>query len=121
MNLNLCVVVSALGLLLGTGCGKQEPQPIEVSADAAGIAKAFKGAPAEVRQLVDRAMAAMNGGNAVAAHDAFVRLQEHPGLTPEQQKQAGQAAVAMLQKVQKDATGGDSQAQEAMRLHRSSK
>lgn len=121
MKLNLCAALAAGGLLFATGCGEKAPQPVEVTADSAGIADAFKGAPPEIRQILDRALAAMNSGDAVAAHDAFTRLQSAPGLMPEQQKQAGQAAVAMLQKMQKDAGAGDSRSQDAMQRYRSSK
>lgn len=108
-------------LLLAAACGRNPAEPANVAADPAAVRNAFAGAPAEVRQEADQAMSSLSGGDPVGALERLSRLQEQPGLTPEQQIQAGQAMAVSLKELHKAATKGDRRAQDAIDRYKAGK
>jgi hypothetical protein len=117
---------SVASLLVGislavSGCGKKTPTPVEISVDPAAVSQVFSNASPEVQQQAGQAMSTLQGGDAVASFEQLQRLQNQPGLTPEQMRETGKAAAASLQKVQKAASNGDPAAQRALDRYRASR
>jgi hypothetical protein len=107
--------------LAASGCGKKAPTQVEVAVDPAAVSQAFSNAPPEVQQQVGQAVDSIQGGDSVAGFEQLMRLQNRPGLTPDQQRETGKAVTASLQKMQKAAGNGDQKAQQALDRYRASR
>ena len=104
------------------GCEKNKPpQPLSVDQIPAAMNQAFAKAPAERKELVERAVSALQNKELSKALMVVEGLCAVPDLTPEQRETASRALLTLNQELQAAAQGGDKAAAEFQRLRQSAR
>lgn len=122
----LCPLLASVAcaglLLLSAGCGAGKP-PKEIAAgDIPTESQTLFGkAPAEVKDLAGKALAALEAQDWAAAWVAFQALGERKDLSPEQREFVARAVMTVGAEMQQAGAQGDERAQAIQRLHSSSK
>ena len=114
----------ASALLLTAGCGKKgetanttvAPEQVPVT-----VEKAFQDAPADVKQQVSEAVAALQSQNDVAAFVQFDALGRRSELTSAQRQAAFASWMAVNQRLQQAASNGNKAARDLLDTYRASK
>jgi hypothetical protein len=118
----LAITTASLLLVLGAGCGKGQP-PREIA--ATDIPKEsrnlFAKAAPEMRELADKALAALEAQDWAAAWVTFQAIGERKDLTPEQRQFVASAVMSLGAEMQKAGAQGDERAQAIQRMHSISK
>jgi hypothetical protein len=114
---------SAAVLSLSSACGSKEeaPPPVAIEEVPETIAAAFQSAEAEVRQVVNETVAAIQGQDDSRAFLQLQMLCDRPDLTPEQRAVASAGMVAVNLRLQEAAAAGNKEAAQVLELHRSRK
>lgn len=119
----LRVIVSGLLLALAmAGCEKNTPpQPLAVDQIPAAMNQAFAKSSAERKELVDRAVSALQNKELSKALMVVEGLCAVPDLTSEQRETASRALLTLNQELQAAAQRGDKAAAEFQRLRQSAR
>ena len=106
--------------LFFAGCEKNKPpQPLSVDQIPAAMNQAFAKAPAERKELVERAVSALQNKEISKALMVVEGLCAVPDLTSEQRETASRTLLTLNQELQAAAQRGDKSAAEFQRLRQS--
>jgi len=108
--------------LFFAGCEKNKPpQPLSVDQIPAAMNQAFAKAPAERKELVERAVSALQNKEISKALMVVEGLCAVPDLTSEQRETASRTLLTLNQELQAAAQRGDKSAAEFQRLRQSAR
>ena len=106
--------------LFFAGCEENKPpQPLSLDQIPAAMNQAFAKAPAERKELVDRAVSALQNKEISKALMVVEGLCAVPDLTSEQRETASRTLLTLNQELQAAAQRGDKSAAEFQRLRQS--
>ena len=106
--------------LFFAGCEKNKPpQPLSLDQIPAAMNQAFAKAPAERKELVERAVSALQNKEISKALMVVEGLCAVPDLTSEQREAASRTLLTLNQELQAAAQRGDKSAAEFQRLRQS--
>ena len=115
-QLILCSTVVLLALAMGCSKEAQAPQPLSVDQVPTALNQAFQKASTERKELVERAVAAMQNKELSKALMVIEGLCAIPDLTPEQRETASRAMLTVNQELQAAAQRGDKSAADFQRM-----
>jgi hypothetical protein len=116
--------IALVGALLAVGCSKSGKAANTVATPEQALAtveKAFKDAPADVKQQASEAVSALQSQNDVAAFVQFDTLSKRSELTAEQRQAAFASWMAANVRLQQAAANGNKTARELLDTYRASK
>jgi hypothetical protein len=116
------IAAASVGLVIGmVGCSKEPPPKVLTTEEVQTTMKdAFKESPPEVTNMVNEAVTSADTDQPKSL-ERLQQISAQPGLTPEQQKAATDATMALLRKLRENADNGDKKAQAALDRYRATK
>jgi len=116
-------ITLAGALVLVVGCSKSGKTATVATPqqELVTVEKAFKDAPADVKQQASEAVSALQSQNDVAAFVQFDTLSKRSELTAEQRQAAFASWMAANQRLQQAAANGNKTARELLDTYRASK
>ena len=112
-----------LAVLAALGCHHEEGPPPPLAADQipSAFSAGFKDAKADVKDLADKVVKALEAKDYPAAYQAVQDLAMAPGATKANQTLAARAHLTILGLLQTAQAAGDEKANEAIKLYNSTK
>jgi hypothetical protein len=108
---------------VAAGCGSSSDAPEALTMDEISSAapNAFAGAQAEIAQLSNEAIEAINQQDYTTAWGKLQDLSARPDLTPEQREFVAQSIASVAAEVARAEEAGDEAARQALQFHRANK
>jgi hypothetical protein len=121
-RISLFPLLALMLCLFLPACARNEaPKPLTMEEIPAVMNKAFAKAPVEQKELVERALSALQAKETAKALMVVEGLCAVPELTPEQRSAASRAVLTLNQAVQAAAQSGDKAAAEVQRMRQSTR
>jgi len=113
----------ALCLAFCLGCDRSSAPPAPLAAEQipAALQKSFKGSKAQIKELSDEVIAALQAKDYPKAFLTLQSLSAQSGLKREQQSIAARAMLTVNNLLQSAQTQGDAQAAETLKTYRANK
>lgn len=112
-----------LAVLAALGCHHEDGPPPPLAADQipSAFSAGFKDAKADVKDLADKVVKALEAKDYPAAHEAVQNLAMSPNATTSQQTLSARALVSITELLQTAQSQGDEKAAEALKVYKGSK
>ncbi len=120
-HLILCSTVALLAFSVGCSKEAEAPQPLTLDQMPAALNQAFQKAPTERKELVERAVSAVQNKELSKALMVIEGLCAIPDLSPEQRETASRALLTVNQELQAAAERGDKSAADFQRLRQNAR
>jgi len=117
------IMALALCLAFCLGCDRSSAPPAPLAAEQipAALQKSFKGSKAQIKELSDEVIAALQAKDYPKAFLTLQSLSAQSGLKREQQSIAARAMLTVNNLLQSAQTQGDAQAAETLKTYRANK